>query len=195
MFDGFKDYLLEHVDLSDDELKVIEAASVNRHLRKWQPILQNGEVWKIRCYIAEGCLRLYRIDDAGKDHTFRFGINKWWITDAESYNHAKPSKYNIEALAESKVIIWPKEKWTELVNQIPALKEFDEQLWANSYEASQRRIYSLISSSANEKYEEFRKTYPLVFNKVPLHMVASYLGISRETLSRLRKEYAKKPGA
>jgi len=71
------------------------------------------------------------------------------------------------------------------------LKKFNEILLAKSYEASQRRIFSLISYSAEEKYNEFQKTYPSVFNRVPLHMVASYLGVSRETLSRIRKEYTK----
>ncbi|WP_159475979.1 hypothetical protein [Dyadobacter sp. 3J3] len=74
---------------------------------------------------------------------------------------------------------------------IPALKSFNEKLTANAYEASQRRIFYLISYSATEKYLEFQKTYPSVFNRVPLHMVASYLGISRETLSRIRKENSK----
>jgi CRP-like cAMP-binding protein len=72
---------------------------------------------------------------------------------------------------------------------IPVLKEFQETLMANSYEASQRRIYSLISSSAEEKYIEFQKPYPSVFNRVPLHIVASYLGVSRETVSRLMKSF------
>jgi CRP-like cAMP-binding protein len=125
------------------------------------------------------------------DHTLRFGVDNWWISDQESYNQEKPSQYNIEALAASKVMIWTKAKWEELLHLLPVLKWYNEQLLARSYEASQRRIYSLISSSAEERYTEFQNTYPSVFNKVPLHMVASYLGISRETLSRIRKDFTK----
>ncbi|AMR32317.1 cyclic nucleotide-binding protein [Mucilaginibacter sp. PAMC 26640] len=191
MFEAFEKYLKNWVDISDEELKIIYAASTEKSIRKWQSILHDGEVWKITCFITNGCFRLYRFGKDGTDHTLRFGVENWWISDQESYNHGTHSEYNIEALAASKVIIWTKDSWDELMATIPALKLFNEKLLARGYETSQRRIYSLISSSAEEKYLEFQKTYPSVFNKVPLHMVASYLGISRETLSRIRKEFTK----
>jgi len=191
MFEIFEKYLRQHVAISDEDLEVIRAASAERKLRKWQSILHEGEVWRSNCFIASGCCRLYRFDSNGTDHTLRFGVKNWWITDQESFNHETPSEYNIEALAASTVIIWTKDKWEELLNTIPALKLFNERLTANAYEASQRRIFYLISYSATEKYIEFQKTYPSVFNSVPLHMVASYLGISRETLSRIRKDFTK----
>lgn len=191
MFEAFEKYLRSWVEISDEELEIIRAASTEKSLRKWQSILHDGEVWRITCFITSGCFRLYRFDKDGTDHTLRFGVENWWISDQESYNHGTPSEYNIEALAASKVIIWTKESWEELMRTVPALKLFNEKLLARGYEASQRRIFSLISSSAEEKYLEFQKTYPNVFNKVPLHMVASYLGISRETLSRIRKDFTR----
>lgn len=191
MFEVFEKYLREWVEISDEELQLIRAASTEKTLRKWQSILHDGEVWKMNCFIATGCFRLYRFGKDGTDHTLRFGVENWWINDQESYNHGTPSLNNIEALAASKVILWTKENWEELMITIPALKLFYEKLLARGYETSQHRIYSLISASAEEKYVEFQKTYPKVFNKVPLHMVASYLGISRETLSRIRKQFTK----
>lgn len=192
MFEVFAKYLRGHIEITDEDLELIRVGSVTRRLRKWQPLLQEGETWLINCFITSGSLRIYRIGEDGREHTFRFGVDNWWMTDMESYNREKPSLFNIEALETSTVIIWTKAKWTELMTTIPALKEFQEMLSANSYEASQRRIYSLISSSAEEKYIEFQKTYPGVFNRVPLHMVASYLGVSRETVSRLRKNFARR---
>lgn len=191
MFDVFEKYLRERIEISDEDIEQIRAASVVRILKRWQPILQDGEIWRINCFIASGCFRLYRYGEDGTDHTLRFGVDNWWISDQESYNNETPSDYNIEALAASTVIIWTKEKWEQLIAAIPALKKFNDNLLAKSYEASQRRIYYLISYSAEKKYEEFQRTYPSVFNRVPLHMVASYIGISRETLSRLRKQYTK----
>jgi CRP-like cAMP-binding protein len=191
MFEVFEKYLRSWVDISDDELQMIRALATERTLRKWQSILHDGEVWKITCFITSGCFRLYRFGKDGTDHTLRFGVENWWISDQESYNHERPSEYNIEALAASKVTIWTKADWEKLTGTIPALKLFNEKLLARGYETSQKRIFSLISSSAEEKYLQFQKTYPSVFNKVPLHMVASYLGISRETLSRIRKEFSK----
>jgi CRP-like cAMP-binding protein len=191
MFEVFEKYLRRHIEISDEDLEVIRAASAGRKLRKWQSILHEGEVWRYNCFIASGCCRLYRFDKNGTDHTLRFGVENWWITDQESFNHETPSEYNIEALAASTVMLWRKDQSEELLRTVPALKLFHERLTANAYEASQRRIFYLISYSAAEKYLEFQNTYPGVFNSVPLHMVASYPGISRETLSRIRKDFTK----
>lgn len=191
MFEVFEKYLRGWAEFSEEELNLIRAACTEKTLRKWQSILHDGEIWKINCFITSGCFRLYRFSPDGTDHTLRFGVENWWISDQESYNHETPSEYNIEALAASKVIIWTKPQWEALLNTIPTLKLFQEKLFARSLETSNRRIYSLISNSAEEKYLEFQRTYPKVFNKVPLHMVASYLGISRETLSRIRKQNLK----
>ncbi|MCF0054772.1 Crp/Fnr family transcriptional regulator [Dyadobacter sp. CY356] len=191
MFEVFEKYIRKHIEISDQDLELIRAACAERKLRKWQSILHEGEVWRYNCFIAGGCCRLYRFDKNGTDHTLRFAIENWWITDQESYNRETASEYNIEALAASTVILWTKAEWLELLQTIPALRLFYEKLTERAYEASQRRIYYLISYSATEKYLEFEKTYPSVFNSVPLHMVASYLGISRETLSRIRRDFTK----
>lgn len=191
MFETFEKYLSQWAVFTEAELKLIRAASTEKKVRKWQSLLHDGEIWKINCFIASGCFRLYRFSADGTDHTLRFGIDNWWISEQESYNRETPSDYNIEALAASTVIIWTKPQWQELMQSIPALKYFQDQLFARSLEMGNRRIYSLISSSAEERYLDFQKTYPNVFNKVPLHMVASYLGISRETLSRVRASFVK----
>lgn len=188
MFSPFKTYLEQFADISEDQIRMIREAGMERTLRKSQSLLHDGEVWNYNCFIISGCFRLYRFGEDGTDHTMRFGIENWWMTDQESYNNSTPSLYNIEALSKSTVILWTKETWQHLMSAIPALKLFEEGLQARAYEAAQRRIFSLISGSAEEKYIEFQKMYPNVFNKVPLYMVASYLGMSRETLSRIRKE-------
>lgn len=188
MFSLVKSYLEQFTEISEDQIRIICEAGMERTLRKSQSLLHDGEVWNYNCFIISGCFRLYRFGEDGTDHTMRFGIENWWMTDQESYNNSTPSLYNIEALSKSTVILWTKETWQHLMSAIPALKLFEEGLQARAYEAAQRRIFSLISGSAEEKYIEFQKTYPNVFNKVPLYMVASYLGMSRETLSRIRKE-------
>lgn len=188
MLSPFKTYLEQFTEISGTEIRMICEAGTERTLRKSQSLLHDGEVWNYNCFIISGCFRLYRFGEDGTDHTMRFGIENWWMTDQESYNNRTPSLYNIEALSKSTVILWTKETWQHLLSAIPVLKIFEEGLQARAYEASQRRIFSLISGSAEEKYTEFQKTYPNVFNKVPLYMVASYLGMSRETLSRIRKD-------
>lgn len=191
MFDIFEQYMQQISDVSKADLTIVRELCTEKKMRKGQSLLHEGEIWSLNCFITSGCLRLYRTDKEGVEHTARFGIENWWMTDMESYIYQKPSEYNIEALSSSTAILWTKSAWDEILNISPAMKTFNDQLLQRAYIASQKRIFSLISSNATEKYFEFQKTYPNVFNKVPLHMVASYLGMSRETLSRIRREYAK----
>lgn len=191
MFDIFVQYIRQTNKISDEDLDLLKERCVEKKIRKGQFLLNEGEVWSLLCFITSGCFRVFRTDNDGIDHTFRFGIENWWVTDLISYNHGEPSDYNIEALTASTILVWTKKDWEEVLSLSPAVKLFNDQLYGRAYEAAQRRIYSLISKSAPEKYVEFQQTYPKVFNKVPLHMVASYLGISRETLSRIRRENAK----
>ena len=191
MFEIFERYIKQTNKVSDQDLDLLKGRCVEKKVRKGQYLLNEGEVWSLFCFIASGCFRVFRTDMNGVDHTFRFGIENWWVTEMISYNHRKPSDYNIEALTASTILVWTKKDWEEILLLSPAVKLFNDQLHGRAYEAAQRRIYSLISKSATEKYFEFQEIYPKVFNKVPLHMVASYLGISRETLSRIRKENLK----
>jgi len=191
MFEVFTKYLRQKIDISDADLETVRLASKVIKLRKWQSILHEGEVWRMNCFIAAGCMRVYRTADDGTEHTIRFGIENWWVSDQESLHFEKPSVYNIEALSACTVITWAKKDWDQLMVAVPAMRKFMEDIIARGYEAAQRRIFILISATAEQKYHEFQNTYPDVFNRVPLHMIASYLGISRETLSRIRKEFTK----
>lgn len=191
MTEVLEKYLRSSVVISDEDIATILAFGTIKKLRKSQSILHDGEVWRKMCFILSGCCRLYRCDKNGDEHTVRFGIENWWMTDQESFNNETPSHYNVEALTASSVIVWEKSDWKKLLETIPAFKQFYDMLIARAYETSLQRIYLLISSSPEKRYVEFQKTYPNVFNKVPLHMVASYLGISRKTMSRVRNEFAR----
>lgn len=187
----FKNYLQDKIAISEEELQKIQKVASLKKLRKWQTLLNDGDVWKKMSFISEGCCRLFRYDSKGVDHTVRFGIQNWWMTDLESFNADRPSLYNIEALAHSSMLIWSKEDWIQLQEEIPVFKQFYEGLVNKAFETTQERVYTLISLNPEEKYLDFQQKYPHVFNKVPLHMVASYLGISRETLNRVRKDLVK----
>ncbi|WP_316800874.1 Crp/Fnr family transcriptional regulator [Pedobacter frigidisoli] len=192
MFEIFDKYLLELADITEDELAAIHASANVKNFRKWQSLLHDGEVLQNMCFITSGCFRLFRYDKSGNDHTVRFGVENWWMNEPESFNNGTQSKYNIEALSASTVIIWHKDDLLKLQAAIPAFKHFFECLNSRALEAAHERIFNLISASAEERYVQFQKTYPKVFNSVPLHMVASYLGVSRETLSRIRRDYLHK---
>ena len=192
MFDVFRKYITEKAGLTADEQDRMEALCLQKKLRRKQYLLQEGEVCRNNCFVAQGCLRMYRIDDEGKEHIMRFAVENWWISDKESLNTGRPSRSNIDALEDSVVFLWSKEDYESLMREIPFLASFSERLLARSFDASQNRIYTAISSSAEERYLEFMKAYPDLFSRIPQHMIASYLGITRETLSRIRNQYANK---
>ena len=191
MFEFFSSYLKEKANLTDDELNQVRIVTVNRKLRKRQYLLQEGDVCHYNCFVVKGCLRNYRVSEDGNEHILRFGVENWWVSDPESYNNGTRSKNNIDALEDSELLLIEKQDFNNLLNNIPNFKDFIYNLKAKSFVASQNRIMSNISDTAEEKYSNFIKAYPDIFNRVPLHMIASYLGLSRETLSRIRNRYAK----
>jgi CRP-like cAMP-binding protein len=192
ILENFRRYLQAKVELSDSEFDLIWSKSKGRKIAKREFYLREGEVSQYNTFVVKGLLRLYRIDEEGNEHIMRFAPENWWISDRESYNTGKPSKFIIDALEKSEVLIWTKEDTEFVYGRIPAFRAFGEGLFVESFIAYHNRIYNTISSTAEEKYENFVKTYPDIFNRVPLHMVASYLGVTRETLSRVRRNYTLK---
>jgi len=135
---------------------------------------------------------MYTVGDDGVEHILRFAVENWWISDRESYNNGSPSKCNIDALEDCEVILIDKPDFLNLLTTIPKFKNFIDSLLARSYDAIQNRVMSAISYTTEERYQNFITRFPDIFNRVPLHMIASYLGVSRETLSRVRSQYVNK---
>ena len=192
MFDIFRNYLTSKIFLTEEELKMIETVSVFKKLRKRQYLLQEGDVWKMNAFVCRGCMRTYRVDDKGAEHILNFAVENWWTGDRESLMTGNPAKSNIDALEDSVILLIEKERLENLSVQIPALNNFLNNILQKSFNVSQNRIIANISYTAEEKYLNFIETRPEIANRVPQHMIASYLGISPETLSRVRNQIAKK---
>lgn len=192
MFEAFERYLKEKADLDAEEINAFKAVSIEKKVRKRQYLLQEGDVCHYNCFIAKGCLRMYTIGGDGIEHILRFAVENWWISDRESYNNDNPSKCNIDALENCEVILIDKPNFLHLLATIPKFKTFTDGLLARSYDAIQNRVISAISYSAEERYQNFITRFPDIFYRVPLHMIASYLGVSRETLSRVRSQFIQK---
>ena len=190
MFESFAVYLREGAGLSDEELDLVKQVTIEKKLRKRQYLLQEGDVAHYNCFVAKGCLRLYRIGKDGSEHILRFAVENWWMSDYESYNSGDPAKGNIDAIEDSELLLIKKQDFDALTNTIAKFRLFRERLEARSYDASLKRIMSNISETAEERYVNFIKSYPQFYNRVPLHMVASFLGVTRETLSRIRLQYS-----
>ena len=188
MFKDFEKYMQGKAELTTEELQQISDASIPKKIRKKHYLLQEGDISRHRAFVCKGCLRMYRATEDGSEHILRFVPENWWAADAESFITGVAAKTNIQALEDSEVLLWTKEGFDELLRTIPTLKTWSEQLLTKNITAHQNRIYSNISSTAGEKYQDFITAYPDIYNRVPLHMIASYLGLSSKTLTRIRQQ-------
>jgi CRP-like cAMP-binding protein len=177
--------------LNGSETEEIKKAFVPRKIRKKQYLLQEGEVCKYMGFIVKGAMRQYSVDDKGVEHIVRLSIENWWAGDRESFTMLTPSVYNIDAWEDTDALLVTKADMNE-VSKIPAVVEMMRKLDDNHAFAYQKRLNAYISLSAEQRYEDFAKQYPEFLQRFPQHIIASYLGITKETLSRVRRHAVKK---
>ncbi|WP_259069894.1 Crp/Fnr family transcriptional regulator [Mucilaginibacter sp. X4EP1] len=186
MFAEFETFIRERTDLSDADIEVIRSLAIEKIVRKKESLLHAGEVCRYKMFVSKGLLRTFCTKEDGSDYILQFSPENSWTTDPESFDKLIPSVCNIDALEYSEVIMWTKEDFNYLFANIPGLKAYTQKLIVQNMYVVRQRVLSVISSTPEEKYDEFIKNYPNVFARVPLHMVASYLGVSTKTLSRIR---------
>lgn len=190
MFDILRNYIESQVRIDEKEFEIIKGFFSPKSLGKRQFLLREGQVCRHAAFVIKGVLRQYFVDDKGNEHITQFAIENWWISDRESMANQTPSKYNIEALEDSDLLLISSEGMSELEQRIPAFKDLMIAIKERRAFAGQQRVISALSYSAWQKYKHFIETYPKIVQRVPQHMIASYLGISPETLSRLRSRSA-----
>ena len=194
MFEIFEAHIRSKIELTQDELKLIRSLASMKKLRRRQFLLQEGDVCRHKVFVCKGLLKAYRLKDNGAEYIMRFAAENTWIADHESYMNRTPAKNNIEAIEDTEVLMWTAEQVGQLYTTVPAFKTYTDRLISNTLDDSQDRILANISYTAEEKYDHFIQSFPDVFARVPLHMVASYLGVSRETLSRVRNARVRQQG-
>ena len=167
------------------------ASSPTKHVKKGEILVRNGWLSDAFYYVEKGCLRSYTIDSKGKEHVFQFAPEDWIISDQESLMNQGLAILNIDAIenSEIKIIKRPNDSASNL--DLESLLSMNQKLLRRVY-SLQKRIIQLLSSSAEERYLEFLKLYPNLVQRVPQKMIASYLGITPESLSRVRKQLGKK---
>jgi len=190
MFDLLYKKINEKITLTEEEFNLCKTLFSPKKLRKKQYILQEGDICKYNTFVTKGLLRSYTIDDKGNEHILQFALEGWWTADLYSFFTEEPSLFNIEALEDSELLLITHASWESLLQQLPAFERYFRILIQNNLIATQRRLMESLSETAERKYLKFMKTYPESVRRVPQHMIASYLGITRETLSRLRRDIA-----
>ncbi|TWV99125.1 Crp/Fnr family transcriptional regulator [Chitinophaga pinensis] len=186
MFDTFEAYITAKGQFSKEELQLMRSLAIVKKYRKRQLLLKEGEICQYKMFITKGLLKTYCLKNDGTEHIMRFAPENTWTTDHESFSRQVPSKCNIEALEPTEVLLWTQDSLNRIMQAVPAFKTYLDALISNTLNSSYERILMNISYTSEEKYHDFVSTFPDIFRRVPLHMVASYLGVSRETLSRIR---------
>lgn len=190
MFDLLFKSIKARVSISNEELELCKSFFIQKKLRKKQYLVQQDDVCKYTAFVAQGSLRSYSLDDKGNEHIIQFALEGWWITDQYSFYTGEPAFYNIDALEDSHLLLMTRETNEAMLEKVPKIERYFRLLLQNSLIATQRRLLGNLSESAEEKYSKLVHRYPDVIQRVPQHMIASYLGITPETLSRIRKQIA-----
>lgn len=177
--------------LTESEIELIKKYFIPKKIRKKQYLLQEGEVCKYMAFIVKGAMRQYSVDAKAIEHMVRLSIENWWAGDRESFTMLTPSVYNIDAWEDTDALLITKADMN-LLDKIPAVIQMTRKLDANHAFAYQKRLNAYISLSAEQRYEDFAKQYPEFLQRFPQHIIASYLGITKETLSRVRRHAVRK---
>ena len=190
MFEFFANYLRSKIQVSDQELKNIESFSRPKTIAKGEMLLRIEEVCQYTCFVTKGCLRSYVIDDKGKEHILQFAPENWWISEQISMLNQEPAMYFIDAVEDTEYLAFDREFFQQFHQLIPGAREMSERLRWNHMRSLQKRLISHLSATGEERYLAFIKTYPPLALRLPQKMIASYLGVTPESLSRIRKDLA-----
>jgi len=192
MFNLLRQHIEKRVQLTDEEFNICTKFFIPKKLKKHQFLLNEGDVCRYLGFVNSGCLRQYSIDNKGTEHIIQFAIEDWWVSDLQSFLSGFPATYNIDVLQDSEVLLLGKSLRDELLEACPKMERFFRLLIEANHVATNQRIADSLSASAEERYLKFIKTYPKLFEQVPQNHIASYLGITPQSLSRIRKELTQK---
>lgn len=188
MYEVFFQTLQEKVDFGENEFEVIKKHLTPKKLRKKQYLLQEGDVCKFVAFVEKGVLKSYTIDEKGTEHIVQFALEGWLISDLYSFLTAEPATYNIDAIEDCELVLISKTANEELLRTLPKYETWIRLQITGAYIALQKRLTSIISLSIEERYKNFTSAYPQIVQRVPQHMIASYMGLTPETLSRVRSK-------
>jgi CRP-like cAMP-binding protein len=178
--------------VSEDEFNIFLDHFIPKKIKKKQCLLEEGTVCKYFAFILKGAMRQYYLDEKGVEHIVNLYIENWWAGDRESFVLFTPSIYNIDAWEDCDVLLITRENVLKLISDFPSFNELLLKLDERNNIATQRRITSNISFTAERRYADFVECHPYFVERFPQHIIASYLGITKDTLSRIRKKMLEK---
>lgn len=192
MFEKLYSFFKRHFPTSEEQFALVKTLFIPKKVKKGEFLLREGDMAKHGVFVASGCLRTYTIDDKGKEHILQFSPEDWWTGDMNSMVNGVPSKFFIDAIEDSEILFFENTALQKLTEYIPQLAPMYQAALQKNLAAKNQRIVASLSATAEERYDDFLKTYPSLAQRVPQQMIASYLGITPETLSRIRNRLSRK---
>jgi CRP-like cAMP-binding protein len=186
MHPEFETYLRSGGNMPEEAIRRISDLAVPRKLRRNELVFSAGEICRHKVFVVSGLLHTFNISGSGNQHILQFSPENSWTLDVESYDRQIPSQVSIGAVEPSMILSWQKKDFDMLLTEEPQLKKFAEDLIARNTHYSRKRILLSLSATPEEKYEDFVQTFPNYLSRLPLRMIAAYLGISIKTLTRIR---------
>ena len=182
--------IFKDVSFSPEETVLVESKLKKIHFKKGTTLLKEDEIVNYQYFVDDGCLRTYFIDKSGKEHTLQFAIKNWWISDYTAFFSSTKAIMNIESIQDTTLYKFSRDEMEDLFIEIPQLETFFRKKMERAFASFQKRILASLAQSAKQRYLTFVNTYPSIEQSVKNYHIASYLGITTESLSRIRKEIA-----
>jgi len=192
MFEVLLAYFFFRCSVTTEEIALLESVFIPMHLEKGAYLLREGEIPKYGAFVAKGCLRSYVVDDKGKEHVVQFAPENWWLSDTNSMLHKTPTLFFMDALEPSDLLLLDVPSHQKLMQSIPGYASSFQAGFQKHAASKDRRIIATLTADAEERFQNFLDVYPTIAQRVPQHMLASYLGVTPETLSRIRKKWSAK---
>jgi len=181
-------HITRHVSLTKTEEDFFISILIPVKLKQGEFAEKAGDITHNFIHVNSGCLMTYFTDKEGSDQVIQFATAGWWTGDLHSLTTQQPSIYTTRALADSEILLLPKIRMEELMERFPVFERYFRIMFQNSLVTHQKRIIEAFASTAEERYENFQKKYPHLEQFVPLKYIASYLGITPEFLSKIRRK-------
>ncbi|MBS1602084.1 MAG: Crp/Fnr family transcriptional regulator [Bacteroidetes bacterium] len=191
-YDSILQNVARHIRLDEVETGRFVSMLAYREVPKKTFLLKEGQLCKSISYVHSGALRAYCLDKDGKESTIMFAISDWWITDMFCFVNERPAMMNVEAIEDSCVFQLSRDNWEGLFGEVPGFERFFRILMQNAYTREQLRVMENLSLPAEERYDNFLKKYPRIAGQVTQKQIASYLGITPEFLSMIRKNKSRR---